>query len=120
MLNILDVCIILVIISGAIIGFKRGVIKQGVMTIGLYIVLILSFLLKNPISAFMYKYLPFFGCDFIIKNATVLNILVYEVLAFLIAFSKSTVSIVSPCDDDACLDFSITIYSVQPSAVIRF
>ena len=55
MLNILDVCIILVIISGAIIGFKRGVIKQGVMTIGLYIVLILSFLLKNPISAFMYK-----------------------------------------------------------------
>ena len=87
MLNILDIFIVLIILSGAYIGAKRGVIKQGVMTIGLFIVLVLSFMLKNPISSFMYKNLPFFGFDAIIENATVLNILVYEIIAFLVAFS---------------------------------
>lgn len=87
MINIIDIAIILIIIMGAVIGFKRGVIKQGVMTIGMVLVLILSFALKNPISALMYKYFPFFNFDLIFKNATVLNIIVYEVIAFLIAFS---------------------------------
>lgn len=87
MLNILDIIIIGIILFGMYIGYKRGVIKQGVMTIGLFIVLILSFVLKNPISALMYKYLPFFGFDMIIENATVINILVYELIAFVIAFS---------------------------------
>ncbi len=120
MLNILDVCTILVIISGAIIGFKRGVIKQGVMTIGLYIVLILSFLLKNPISAFMYKYLPFFGFDFIIKNATVLNILVYEVLAFLIAFSILEIILVVLIKISSIIEkiLKVTVIFAIPSKIL--
>ena len=120
MLNILDVCIILVIISGAIIGFKRGVIKQGVMTIGLYIVLILSFLLKNPISALMYKYLPFFGFDFIIKNATVLNILVYEVLAFLIAFSILEIILVVLIKISSIIEkiLKVTVIFAIPSKIL--
>lgn len=87
MLNIIDLCIILVILFGGLIGYKRGFIKQGVITLGTGLVLILSFLLKNPISLFMYKHLPFFNFDIVIKNASVLNILVYETIAFLICFS---------------------------------
>lgn len=85
-LNILDVVIVLFILMGGIIGMKRGVIKQGVMTIGMLIVIVLSFLLKNPVSALMYKYFPFFSFGGLLKNLSVLNILLYEVIAFALVF----------------------------------
>lgn len=87
MINIVDAVIILLIFFGGIVGYKRGVVKQGVITFGTILVLIFSFLLKNPISSFMYKYLPFFKFDIIIKNATIFNIIIYEVISFLIVFS---------------------------------
>lgn len=85
-LNILDVVIVLFILMGGIIGMKRGVIKQGVMTIGMIVVIVLSFLLKNPVSALMYKYFPFFSFGGLLKNLSVLNILLYEVIAFALVF----------------------------------
>lgn len=87
MFNILDIAIILIIILGGIFGFYRGFIRQTVMTIGLILVLLLSYTLKNSISFFMYQHFPFFNFDMIFKNASVLNVLVYEVLAFLTCFS---------------------------------
>ena len=83
----LDIIIILFIILGALIGFKRGIIKQSVVTIGMVLVVIFSFLLKNPISAFLYEHLPFFNLSSLYKSVSILNILVYEVLAFFIVFS---------------------------------
>lgn len=87
MFNTLDLIIILVIIFGGIIGFSRGFIKQGVMTVGLILVFVLSYLLKNPISTYMYEHLPFFNVDLVFKNSTVINILIYELMAFAITFS---------------------------------
>lgn len=87
MFNIVDLIIVIFILFGFLIGYRRGVIKQGVMTIGLVVSLIFAFYLKNPISDYMYKHFPFFEFDLIIKNASVLNILLYETIAFLIAFS---------------------------------
>ena len=87
MFNTLDLIIILLIIFGGIIGFSRGFIKQGVMTVGLILVFILSYMLKNPISEYMYEHLPFFSIDLVVKNSTVINILIYELLAFAITFS---------------------------------
>lgn len=85
-LNILDVAIVLFILMGGIVGMKRGVIKQGVMTIGMIVVIVLSFLLKNPVSALMYKYFPFFSFGGLLKNLSVLNVLLYEVIAFSLVF----------------------------------
>lgn len=87
MLNIIDVLIVLLIVVGAFLGFRRGIIKQGVITGGTFFVIFLSFMLKNPVSLFMYKNLPFFSFDLIIENSSVLNILVYETIAFLLCFS---------------------------------
>lgn len=87
MLNIIDVIIGLFILFGGILGFKRGIIKQGVITVGTFLVLFLSFLLKNKISFLMYNTIPFFDFDLLIKNASILNIVVFETLAFLITFS---------------------------------
>lgn len=90
-MNILDVAIILFIISGAIIGLKRGFTKQLVSSLGFILVVILSFVLKNPISVFFYEHLPFFKFSGIIKGVTVLNIALYEILAFFIIFSILTI-----------------------------
>ena len=78
-----DVIIILFLLMGMIVGFKRGVFKSAVMFIGAILVLIISFYLKNPLSKLMYTYLPFFN---IWNGVKVFNILLYEALAFLIVY----------------------------------
>ena len=85
-LNIIDIIIIVFILLGALVGFKRGVTKQLVSCLGLIAVVILSFLLKNPVSIFLYEHLPFFKFGGLLKGVTVLNILLYEVIAFLVVF----------------------------------
>lgn len=83
----IDIIIIMFILFGAVVGFKRGIIKQSVITIGMILILILSFILKNPVSSLMYKYLPFFTFGGLLENVAVLNILLYEVIAFFLVFS---------------------------------
>ena len=86
-MNILDAVIIIFLLIGALAGFRRGVIKQSVLLLGLIVVLVLSFYIRIPVSTFFYKNLPFFNFDGVLKGMSVLNILLYEVIAFLIVFS---------------------------------
>lgn len=83
-MNIIDAIIFLIILMGAVVGFKNGVIRQTVSLVGFLLVIILAFILKNPLSLWMYEHLPFFNFWGILKGVTVINILLYEVLAFLI------------------------------------
>ena len=80
-MNIVDILILVVLISGAFLGFARGFFKQTVMFVGTILVVLLSFIFKNPLSLIMYKNLPFFKFG----GLTSLNILLYETLAFIIA-----------------------------------
>ena len=86
-LNIVDAIIILIILLGGIIGFKEGVIKRLTSVVGLVLVVILSFVLKNHLSVFFYENLPFFDLWGVFKGIQVLNIVFYEMLAFLIIAS---------------------------------
>lgn len=86
-MNIVDVVIILIILCGAVIGFKRGVIKELVMTVGFLLVFVISFYLKNPIVEWLSPYLPFFDFWGVFEGVTVLNIILYQIIAFLIVFS---------------------------------
>ncbi len=52
-LNILDVVIVLLILCAGVVGFKRGFFKEIVMTVGLLLVYIISFKLKDPIANWM-------------------------------------------------------------------
>lgn len=83
-MNIVDVLIILVILFGGIIGFKNGFTKQLVSFVGFILVVILSFVFKNPVSQFFYSVLPFFKFGGVLKGVTVLNIALYEIMAFLV------------------------------------
>ena len=83
-MNIVDVLILLFLLSGIGAGFARGFLKQTVISIGTILVVILSFIFKNPLSLMMYKELPFFKFGGIFYGLTSLNILMYEILAFII------------------------------------
>lgn len=82
-MNILDIGIIIFILFGAVLGFKRGFTKEVVEAVGFLITVVLAYLFKNPLSALMYEHLPFFHFG-ILKGVEILNIIVYEFLAFLI------------------------------------
>ena len=89
-LNIVDAIIILIILLGGVIGFKEGIIKKLTSVIGLILVVILSFTLKNYLSVTFYENLPFFDLWGAFKGIQVLNIIFYEMLAFLIIASVLT------------------------------
>lgn len=86
-MNIIDLIIIIVIAFGAVIGFKRGFTRSLVSALGFIVIAVLAFLLKNPVSVFLYENLPFFKFAGIIKGVTVLNIALYEILAFVIVLA---------------------------------
>ena len=90
-INLIDAIILLIILLGGVIGFKEGVIKKLTSVIGLIIVVILSFTLKNYLSVFFYENLPFFDLWGVFKGIQVLNILFYELLAFVIIASVLTI-----------------------------
>ena len=73
-LNIVDAIIILIILLGGVIGFKEGIIKKLTSVIGLILVVILSFTLKNYLSVIFYENLPFFDLWGAFKGIQVLNI----------------------------------------------
>ena len=85
-MNVVDVIIIALLILGGVAGFKAGVIKKLTDFIGMFVVIILAFYLKNYISVIMYENLPFFNFFGLINSIDALNILLYEVIAFLVIF----------------------------------
>lgn len=85
-MNVVDVIIIVLLILGGVAGFKAGVIKKLTDFIGMFVVIILAFYLKNYISVIMYENLPFFNFFGLINGIDALNILLYEVFAFLVIF----------------------------------
>lgn len=85
-MNIIDIVIIIFLAFGAIGGFKAGVIKKTTDFIGTFVVVVLAFYLKNYLSVIMYENLPFFNFGGFIKGIDAINILLYELLAFVIVF----------------------------------
>ena len=85
-MDITILLILILLIIGGIVGYRRGATREFISLVGIFLVLILSFVLKNPVSVFLYKHLPFFNFGGSLKGITVLNILLYEFIAFLVVF----------------------------------
>lgn len=83
-MQIVDIIIALMIILGGVVGFKEGAIKKTTSFLGTFLVVIVAYKLKNPLSVLMYENLPFFKLGGFIKGIDVINILIYELLAFII------------------------------------
>ena len=84
--NFIDLIILLLVVFGAIAGFKKGFFSQTVSFIGVILIVFLAFTFKDDLAKVLFTYLPFFKFAGEFKNLTVLNILLYELVAFLIIF----------------------------------
>lgn len=86
-INVIDVCLVLLVLLAGVVGFKRGVFKELVLTIGFYILLFISFIIKTPIGEWMGLYLPFFDFGGPLKGYVTLNIILYHIIAFILVFA---------------------------------
>ena len=86
-ISIVDAFVILFVLLGAIVGFKQGAIKTGTRFIGLFIIIIISFILKDKLMVLMYENLPFFNFFGLIEGIEAVNILLYQLISFLIIFA---------------------------------
>lgn len=115
-MNLLDVIILLTLGLGAVTGFIRGFFKQTVMFVGTILIVVLSFILKNPLSMILYENLPFFRFG----GLTSLNILLYEVLAFFICLGvlSLTLSIIIKISGIIEKLLKLTIILALPSKIL--
>lgn len=79
-MNIIDILVWLLLISGFLVGFKSGVLKQGANLVAFILTLILAFLTKGIVADLLYKFLPFI--DF--AGVVSLNLILYETVALII------------------------------------
>lgn len=86
-MNIIDVIVILLIAFCAYLGMKRGFVKSLVTLFGIIIVFILAYFMKNPLADWLCINLPFFNFTGSFKGATILNVIFYQLVAFIIMFS---------------------------------
>ena len=83
-MNLLDLVAIIVILLGAIIGWKKGCFSTLISLIGSLLVFVIAYYLKNPISILLYENMPFINFGGIFSGITSFNILVYEGVAYAI------------------------------------
>lgn len=86
-MNIVDIIVLIGIGLCGLIGFKNGFIKQATSLIGLIIVFCLSFALKDTLAEWMTFNLPFFSFVGKLSGASILNVVMYQLIAFFIIFS---------------------------------
>ena len=83
----IDIVIGIIFLIGLYSGYKKGFLESAIRFIGVCASFVVSYLFKNPISVYLYKHLPFFKLNGIFKGVTVINILIYEIIAFIILFT---------------------------------
>ncbi len=86
-MSVIDIGIVILLLFGAIIGAKRGFTKALVKSLGFILAVVIAFKLKNVVSEILYLNAPFFKFGGIFKGLTVLNIVLYELIAFVIILS---------------------------------
>lgn len=85
-LTIVDSILILFLLLGAVLGFKKGAIKSLVTLIGTIIVVVAAYYLKNPIAELFFQYCPFLKFGGSWAGLITLNILLYEAIAYILVF----------------------------------
>lgn len=103
-MNVIDIIIILCLISAGISGSVNGFFKQSVVLIGTIIAFILSWVFKNPIADFLSYNLPFFSFLGPFEGLTSLNIILYQLIAFMVLL---------------CLFFSVLIILIRITGIFE-
>ena len=81
-MNIVDYIILVILVLCALKGFKQGILPSIVNFVGVFLIFIIAFYVKQPISILLYENLPFLNFAGIFKGVIGINILFYEVIAY--------------------------------------
>ena len=85
-MTIVDSILILFLLLGAVLGFKKCAIKSLVALIGTVVVVVVAYYLKNPVAELLLDYCPFLKFGGSWTGLVTLNILLYEAIAYLLVF----------------------------------
>ena len=85
-MTIVDAIVILFLLLGAVLGFKKGAIRSLVGLVGTIAVVVIAYYLKNPVADLLYNFVPFFDFSGSAQGLVTLNILVYESIAYVLVF----------------------------------
>ena len=85
-MTIVDAIVILFLLLGALLGFKKGAIRSLVGLIGTIAVVVIAYYLKNPVADLLYNFVPFFEFSGSWQGLVTLNILLYEGIAYVLVF----------------------------------
>lgn len=85
-LTIVDAILILFLLAGAVLGFKKGAIKSLVALVGTIALVVISYYLKNPVAEVLFNYCPFVNFSGSFEGLITLNILLYESIAYILVF----------------------------------
>ena len=83
-MGIVDIIILAILVAFALLGFKRGVFQSLVACLGFIAVVCISYWLKNYLGDFLVLNLPFSKYTFIPGGSVVLNVITYQMIAFII------------------------------------
>lgn len=83
-MNWLDIVVVIMILFFGVVGFKRGGFKEIILFIGIILVFVVSYKLKNYIGDFLVLNFPFVSFNNIFNGASALNIILYQSIAFVI------------------------------------
>lgn len=85
-MTIVDAVVILFLLLGAVLGFKKGAIRSLVGLVGTIAVVVIAYYLKNPVADLLYNFVPFFDFSGNWQGLVTLNILLYESIAYVLVF----------------------------------
>ena len=85
-MTIVDAVVILFLLLGAVLGFKKGAIRSLVGLVGTIAVVVIAYYLKNPVADLLYNFVPFFDFSCNWQGLVTLNILLYESIAYVLVF----------------------------------
>ena len=85
-MTIVDAIVILFLLLGAVLGFKKGAIRSLVGLVGTIAVVVIAYYLKNPVAELLYNFVPFFDFSGSWQGLATLNILLYEGIAYVLVF----------------------------------
>lgn len=119
-MSAVDIVIIIFILFGFLIGWKRGFTKQIISAVGIILAVVIAYLFKNPISQLFYKFLPFINFKGEFAGVSSLNIIFYESLAFIILFSilMSVVEVLTKLSSKIEKVLNFTIILGIPSKIL--
>jgi len=80
-LAIVDIGVIAFIIIGALVGLKKGLVKEVISIIGVVLAVLIAWKLKNMVSGFLYQTLPFINLT---GESTLLNIIIVELISLML------------------------------------